>query len=149
FSPLAQSLRRPADVMEHVARRVVPALGPPPRLAVAGKGFRPFFGLAALFALAIVPLWLLVLRGAVRPSLALDPATWHAHEMVFGFVVAVVAGFLLTAVGNWTQRETLVGAPLLALAALFCLGRFAMLAPAALPRGVPALLDLAFLPCLM
>jgi uncharacterized protein involved in response to NO len=68
--------------------------------------------------------------------------------MLFGFAVAVIAGFLLTAVGNWTQRETLVGAPLLALAGLWVLGRVALAAGGLLPRIVVAGLDLAFLPAL-
>jgi uncharacterized protein involved in response to NO len=116
---------------------------------LAAKGFRPFFLLAALFAIAIVPCWLLVLDGVLPASSYLDPIAWHAHEMFFGFVVAVIAGFLLTAVGNWTQRETLTGAPLLALAALWLLGRIAMLAAGQLPRALPALIDLAFLPLLI
>lgn len=116
--------------------------------AVTGKGFRPFFVLAAVFAVAIVPLWLLVLHGTLRPSLYLDATSWHAHEMIFGFVVAVIAGFLLTAVGNWTQRETAVGLPLLALAALWFSGRLVMGFSAVLPRGLVALADLAFLPAL-
>jgi uncharacterized protein involved in response to NO len=69
--------------------------------------------------------------------------------MVFGFTVAVIAGFLLTAVGNWTERETVVGAPLLALAALWVLGRVAMYAPGLFPRGVTAAIDLAFLPAVI
>jgi uncharacterized protein involved in response to NO len=69
--------------------------------------------------------------------------------MLFGFCVAVIAGFLLTAVGNWTQRETLVGSPLIALAALWLFGRIAILWAAYLPRGVPAAVDLAFLPLLV
>ena len=69
--------------------------------------------------------------------------------MVLGYAVAVIAGFLLTAVGNWTQRETLVGTPLLALSALWVLGRVAMAFAGALPRGLPALVDLAFLPALI
>jgi uncharacterized protein involved in response to NO len=121
----------------------------PSRLAIAAKGFRPFFFLAALFAITIVPLWLLVLQGKVHASAYLEPTSWHAHEMVFGFVTAVLAGFLLTAVGNWTSRETAVGLPLLALALLWVVGRVAMLFAAALPRGVPALVDLAFLPALI
>ena len=119
-----------------------------PEVAIAAKGFRPFFLLAAAFAAAIVPLWLLVLAGVTRPTSYLDPVLWHAHEMVFGFAVAVIAGFLLTAVGNWTQRETLVGAPLLALAALWVAGRVAVYFAAALPAGLPAVIDLAFLPAL-
>jgi uncharacterized protein involved in response to NO len=119
-----------------------------PVLPLAAKGFRPFFLLAAAFAVAIVPAWLLVLSGAVHPDRYLGAVEWHAHEMVFGFCVAVVAGFLLTAVGNWTQRETLVGAPLLALAGLWVAGRVALFFAGALPRGVPAVVDLAFLPAL-
>lgn len=119
------------------------------RTAVGAKGFRPFFLLAAAFASAIVPLWILVLAGAVRPPGWLDATSWHAHEMVLGFAVAVIAGFLLTAVGNWTQRETLVGAPLLGLAGLWGAGRLAMLLGGVLPRGLVALADLAFLPALI
>jgi uncharacterized protein involved in response to NO len=120
-----------------------------PRWALEAKGFRPFFLVAAAFASAIVPLWILVLAGAVRLAGYLDPTSWHAHEMVMGYAVAVIAGFLLTAVGNWTQRETLVGAPLLGLAALWILGRLAMLLGGVLPRGLVALVDLAFLPALI
>jgi uncharacterized protein involved in response to NO len=123
-------------------------VGSPPRAPIARKGFRPFFALAAAYAVLIVPIWLAVLTGVASPSSYLDPVTWHAHEMIFGFTVAVIAGFLLTAVGNWTQRETVVGLPLLALAGLWLLGRVAMVLAARLPRGLPALVDLAFLPLL-
>jgi uncharacterized protein involved in response to NO len=126
------------------ARRSPPAS----TLAVAGKGFRPFFLLAGAFATAIVPLWMLVLLGVAPLPAYLDPIGWHAHEMVFGFAVAVLAGFLLTAVGNWTGRETATGAPLLALAALWIAGRAAMLGAASLPRGAAAIVELAFLPAL-
>jgi uncharacterized protein involved in response to NO len=118
------------------------------RLPVLAKGFRPFFLLAALYAIVMVPLWLAVLNGRLPPSTYLQLSTWHAHEMTWGFVVAVVAGFLLTAVGNWTQRETATGMPLLALALLWVAGRLAMLFAGSLPRGVPAAVDLAFLPAL-
>jgi len=59
---------------------------------IAAKGFRPFFLLAALFATLLVPLWLLVLDGRLQVGRYLDPIYWHAHEMVFGFAVAVIAG---------------------------------------------------------
>jgi uncharacterized protein involved in response to NO len=120
-----------------------------PRFAVAAKGFRPFFLLAAAFACLIVPIWILIVSGVVAPKLYLDAASWHAHEMVFGFTVAVIAGFLLTAVGNWTQRETITGTPLLLLAGLWVLGRVAMAFAAVLPGGVVAAVDLAFLPALI
>jgi uncharacterized protein involved in response to NO len=117
--------------------------------AILAKGFRPFFLFAAAFAAAIVPLWLLILNGSIRATRYLEPSVWHAHEMIFGFVLAVIAGFLLTAVGNWTQRDTVLGKPLLMLVGLWLAGRFAVTISAALPRGLPALLDLAFLPALI
>jgi uncharacterized protein involved in response to NO len=126
----------------------VPVAHPGTRWPIARKGFRPFFLLAALFACAIVPAWLLMLSGVLQPTSSLDAVTWHAHEMVFGYAAAVIAGFLLTAAGNWTGRETVVGVPLLALAGVWALGRCAMAFPAALPRGVLAAIDLAFLPLL-
>lgn len=113
--------------------------------ALAAKGFRPFFLLSGLFAAGILPIWLLALSGVVRPDAYFDAFGWHAHEMVFGYAVAVIAGFLLTATSNWTSRETLVGPPLLACAALWVAGRVALVVPG-LPRAIPAALDLAFLP---
>lgn len=118
------------------------------RYALFAKGFRPFFLLAALSAAVMLPLWLLVLRGAFSPATHFDPVSWHAHEMVFGFTVAVIAGFLLTAVGNWTQRETAVGMPLGLLSALWLAGRVAM-SSSVLRPGLVAAVDLAFLPALM
>jgi uncharacterized protein involved in response to NO len=84
----------------------------------------------------------------IHPGGALDAFTWHAHEMVFGFAVAVIAGFLLTAVGNWTQRETAVGPRLLGLAALWLAGRAAFVVAPVLPAALVSAVDLAFLPAL-
>ena len=101
-------------------------------------GFRPFFLLASAWAAIAVPVWLAayahgyVLRGT------LPAMFWHAHEMVFGFGMAAVAGFLLTAIPNWTGRLPVRGRPLALLAMLWLAGRIAMLVPGA------ALLDLAF-----
>jgi uncharacterized protein involved in response to NO len=117
--------------------------------ALVAKGFRPFFFLAGAFAALILPVWLFTLAGMLGPGRYLDAITWHAHEMIFGFTAAVIAGFLLTAVGNWTSRETLVGAPLIGACALWLAGRIAMALGGVLPRGVPAAIDLAFLPVLM
>jgi uncharacterized protein involved in response to NO len=117
--------------------------------ALLAKGFRPFFSLAALFAVGIVPLWLLVLRGAIGTPSYIEATTFHAHEMLQGYTVAVLAGFLLTAVGNWTQRETATGASLLGLALLWVAGRAALFASGALPRFVTAAVDLSFLPALL
>jgi uncharacterized protein involved in response to NO len=132
----------------------LPLLGAPPAEPVlpvvlggplAAKGFRPFFLLAAVFAAAILPIWLLALAGVVRPDAYLDAMSWHAHEMVFGFSAAVIGGFLLTAASNWTGRATLTGAPLLALSALWVAARVVLVMPS-VPRALVAGLDLAFLP---
>lgn len=87
------------------ASRATPTLGhlgwPVPRL-----GFRPFYLGAALFAVLAVPLWIAMLLGAFVPDLALAPVLWHAHEMLYGFAVAVIVGFLLTAGRAWTGLVT-------------------------------------------
>jgi uncharacterized protein involved in response to NO len=91
-------------------------------------GFRPFYLLASIFAALSVPLWALQYAGWLpRPYLA-DPL-WHAHEMLFGFAIAVVTGFLFTAVRNWTGRATPAGASLMAIAALWLAGRVLVLTP--------------------
>ncbi len=116
--------------------------------AFLAKGFRPFFLLAAAFAAFAMPLWVFAIRGDVTLGAYFGGTYWHAHEMFFGFCVAVIAGFLLTAVENWTHRETAVGAPLGLLAGLWLAGRVAVLLADRLPRTLPALVDLAFLPAL-
>lgn len=105
-------------------------------------GFRPFYLLAALFAAVSIPLWLASYLGLLPDGLQAGLG-WHMHEMVFGFAVAVVVGFLYTAGRNWTGLPTPHGAPLMALAALWLAGRIAMLCG---PGLVAALLDWLFLP---
>ena len=112
---------------------------------LGAKGFRPFFLLAGLFSGAIVPAWVLNLAGYVHPSGVLTGITWHAHEMIFGYTLAVIAGFLLTAVENWTRLPTLRGAPLL-LAASVWLGARVLLW---FPGWLGPALDLLFLPILI
>jgi len=112
------------------------------------KGFRPFFLLAALHGSVFVSLWLVAVEGGFYPGDYLMGARWHAHEMVFGFVVAVIAGFLLTAVSNWTKRETAVGLHLASLCMIWLAGRLGVLFADTLPTGLPAALDLAFIPAL-
>lgn len=108
-------------------------------------GFRPFFLAGTAFALLALPLWLLALAGHTS---SWAPAGgwlgWHRHEMFFGFGAAIIAGFLLTAVQNWTGQPGLSGRPLAALAALWLAGRLAWLAGAPAPLLLP--LELAFLP---
>lgn len=126
-----------------------PALAiPRVRPALLAKGFRPFFFCAAAWAVIAMPLWLLVLHGRMPPGTYLPGPLWHAHEMLFGFTAAVIAGFLLTAIGNWTQQETATGLPLASLVGLWGLGRLGLLLADYLPPAVPACLDLAFLPAL-
>lgn len=117
------------------------------RTALLQKGFRPFFLLASLFAALAIPLWLAMLAGELTPPGAVG-TRWHAHEMLFGYTVAVIAGFLLTAVENWTKRPTLRGAPLLGLALLWVAGRVAVALGNSLLETVALVSDLAFLPML-
>jgi len=112
--------------------------------AFLSAGFRPFFLLAALWSALAVPIWLAVLEGHVTLPSVLAPGLWHAHEMVFGFAAAAVAGFLLTAIPNWTGRMPLQSAPLAALVALWLAGRLAMLLSDTVGAGWTAILDLAF-----
>jgi uncharacterized protein involved in response to NO len=116
--------------------------------AFLAKGFRPFFLAAAANAVLAMLLWISALRGAVDLGTYFGGMYWHAHEMLFGFTVAVIAGFLLTAVANWTGRETAVGRPLAALVALWIAGRAAVLTASHLPLSLAAVIDLAFLPAL-
>lgn len=93
------------------------------RHPVLALGFRPFYLLAGVFAATALPLWIALYLGIVNLGGYPFGAAWHAHEMVFGFASAGIAGFLLTAVRNWTGQQTPTGAPLGALAALWVLTR--------------------------
>jgi len=96
--------------------------------ALWALGFRPFYLLASVFAALSIGLWALQFAGWLgRPYL--PTPLWHAHEMLFGFTVAVIAGFLLTAGRNWSNRPTPTGLPLAALAALWVAGRVLVLTP--------------------
>lgn len=106
-------------------------------------GFRPFFIFAAPFAAFSILLWLHRLSGGGAATDYLPGPLWHAHEMVFGFVGAVVAGFLLTAARNWTKRPTLHGAPLAVLVAIWFAGRVAMVVNG-LPGPIVAVVSVAF-----
>lgn len=108
-------------------------------------GFRPFFLAAALMAALWVPLWLFVYLAKLALPLG-DATAWHAHELVFGFAGAVLAGFLLTAARNWTKRPTPSGRRLGLLLSLWLAGRVVMLFGGALPSLVVLIVDVAFLP---
>jgi len=97
-------------------------------LAILNLGFRPFFSGAALFAVVLMLAWVGLYSLGWHWQLALPAVTWHAHEMVFGYGMAVIAGFLLTAVKNWTGVQTLHGFPLLLLFLLWLVARLLLLA---------------------
>ena len=94
--------------------------------AFLSYGFRPFFFGGALFAGLAVPIWVLLYAGVNGPGFLYPPREWHVHEMLFGFLPAIISGFLMTAVPNWTGRPPLRGIPLLAMASLWLAGRLAL-----------------------
>jgi len=112
--------------------------------AILTYGFRPFFFGAALWAVLAMVLWVPMLSGRLMLPTAFDPVSWHAHEFLFGYLGAVVAGFLMTAVPNWTGRLPIVGWRLGGLAALWLVGRGAVAVSGGLPAGLVAAIDLAF-----
>lgn len=98
-------------------------------------GFRPFYLLASSFAALSIVLWVCQYTGHLPASYVRNPA-WHGHEMLYGYTLAVVAGFLLTAVRTWTGKPTPTGVPLIALAALWLAGRVLVLTPFATAAAV-------------
>lgn len=106
-------------------------------------GFRPFFLLNGCFAVVAVLLWILTLHGNV-PSPVANPAYWHAHEMLVGFAMATIAGFLLTAIANWTGRPPLQGRILGWLVFCWAAGRVAMAFSGIIPAWAVAVVDLVF-----
>ncbi len=119
--------------------------------ALFALGFRPFFLAAGVAAILLIGIWVAALRGTSLPTLydpVGGPMAWHGHEMLFGYVSAVIAGFLLTSVRNWTGLPTPTGPRLAGLAALWLAGRIAPFLPASIPPAWAAGLDLSFLPAL-
>lgn len=119
------------------------------RFALFDYGFRPFFLLCGLYALAIVPLWLFRFAHASVAFGALPGVYWHAHEMLYGFVFAAVAGFLLTAVPSWTGARGFAGWPLATVVALWIVGRIAMGSVGAVPFWITAVAELTLVPALL
>jgi uncharacterized protein involved in response to NO len=126
-------------------------LSPAPATRPAGTpaiifsyGFRPFFLVAAIFSPLAILLWLGVFSGEVSSVSAYPPNLWHGHEMLFGYAGAVMAGFFLTAVPNWTGTPPLRGRPLAILAALWLAARGAVWLTPIVPPLAAAALDLSF-----
>ena len=113
--------------------------------AILSRGFRPFFLGAAIWATIAIGLWPFVFAGDIEIPTAFSPIDWHAHEMIFGYVAAVAAGFLMTAIPNWTGRLPVTGWPLVGLAALWAAGRLAVFESARIGRPLAAAVDCAFL----
>ncbi|VAV86430.1 NnrS protein involved in response to NO [hydrothermal vent metagenome] len=111
---------------------------------VLSRGFRPFFLSAGLFAAIAMPLWVAMQAFGVEPASSLSARGWHLHEMLFGYLGAVIAGFLLTAIPNWTGRLPVVGKSLALLWGLWLAGRLAMAFLVAAPIAA-AVIDSAFL----
>jgi uncharacterized protein involved in response to NO len=126
--------------MNHSLEQEAPYRGP----VFFSMGFRPFFLSAALFAGMAVPVWVLMLSGVEGVTVRYSPRLWHVHEMVFGFLPAVILGFLLTAIPNWTDRPPVRGGELAGLWVLWVIGRVVIAGPA-LPPLLVAVLDGAFL----
>ncbi len=111
-------------------------------------GFRAFFALAGLFALILIALWSSIYKGVLVTDNYYPTTYWHAHEMLLGYSVAVIAGFLLTAVQNWTGIKTLQGRKLFGLCLLWVYGRIVPFYSELIPDGIIALIDFSFLPTL-
>jgi uncharacterized protein involved in response to NO len=125
-----------------------PDIRPESGIAVFNLGFRPFFLLAGISALLLIPLWIYVYTTGSDDFSYYGAMSWHSHEMIFGYSVAVISGFLLTAVRNWTGLQTPGGTALVALVALWLAGRVSPFFADTLPHWLIAVVDTAFLPVL-
>jgi uncharacterized protein involved in response to NO len=114
-------------------------------LTLLSYGFRPFFLGAGLWAVAGIVLWLPLYFDEIGLPTHLGPLGWHVHEMLYGYTAAVITGFLLTAIPNWTGRLPVNGVPLAALALLWLAGRLALLVSAKIGAALAAAIDLSFL----
>jgi uncharacterized protein involved in response to NO len=114
-------------------------------LAVLSYGFRPLFLLAGIYAVLSIGLWLPEFEGEISIPTTFSPVAWHAHEMLYGYLVAAVSGFLLTAIPNWTGRLPFQGRPLALLVGLWLAGRIAIAISAHIGWVLAMLVDCSFL----
>ncbi|GGK51516.1 NnrS family protein [Salinarimonas ramus] len=115
--------------------------GPP----ILSYGLRPFFLLGALYAGSAILVWLVMLTGHLTIPTGFGPRDWHVHEMLYGYLAAVIAGYLLASIPNWTGRLPLDGGRLLVLVALWITGRLAVGTSAWTGWALAAVIDLSFL----
>lgn len=115
------------------------------RLPFLSGGFRPFFLGGSIWAVCVALLWVMSLSGIITLQTRFDPLAWHRHEMLFGYLGAIIAGFLLTAIPNWTGRPPVSGARLAALALLWLAGRIAVFFSTHIGWTIAAFVDAGFL----
>ena len=126
-------------------------MSPIPRLkaylgpALLSYGFRPFFFFGAIYAGLAILAWLPIFGGELVLSTAFGPIDWHVHEMLYGYLPAIVTGFLLTAIPNWTGRLPIQGMPLLTLVVVWLAGRLAVTFSAEIGWLLAAIVDVGFL----
>jgi uncharacterized protein involved in response to NO len=123
----------------------VAAIGAERKSALLSYGFRPFFLLGAVYSALSILVWLPVYFGDMTVPTAFTPRDWHIHEMLYGYLTAIIAGFLLTAIPNWTGRLPLRGTPLLVLVLIWIAGRVAVGLSGLIGARVAAVVDASFL----
>ena len=139
MTPSTSSARARTPIPRGIARD-----GP----AILSYGFRPFFLLAGVFALIAMAAWIGALTLGWNTGGSYGALTWHAHEMLFGYTSAALAGFMLTAIPNWTGRLPVSGGPLLALLTVWLAGRLAMAAPDVIGSPWAVSIEALFIPSL-
>lgn len=113
--------------------------------ALLSYGFRPFFLLGSAYAGLSILFWIPAYMGHIETFSAFAPVDWHIHEMLFGYLTAIITGFLLTAIPNWTGRLPVLGLPLMGLMLIWFAGRFAVFFSASIGWQLAAAIDCAFL----
>jgi len=139
---MSDKAEKPHERITEIKRKA--AEGP----VILQHSFRPFFIAAGLWAAVAVPFWLLAYAGMLNFPEEFDALAWHRHEMLYGFAGAAIAGFILTAIPNWTGRLPVSGPRLGVLVALWFAGRTAFLIPDLLVPTAIAIIDLSFLTAL-
>ncbi len=114
--------------------------------ALFDLAFRPLFLCGSIFSIVAIFIWAGIFSGHLHLNVFGGGLWWHIHEMLFGFVCAIIMGFLLTAVQNWTSQKSISHFPLLTLVLLWLSARLALLFPSVLPSWLISLLDISFLP---
>jgi uncharacterized protein involved in response to NO len=136
---------KPSGAQSGKHAMAVPRTRPGRYPALLSYGFRPFFLAGSLYAGGAILFWLALFYGRLASFSAFVPVDWHVHEMLFGYLAAIVTGFLLTAIPNWTGRLPLQGFPLLVLVLLWLVGRVIVFFSASFDWRLVAFADCAFL----